>query len=131
MWRRSPEGDHRAKPKGPKRRIGFGPFACAKGDTFWQLLLSPTPTPHSLLLIPHSSCSQLTPYFSLLTSHSLLLTPHSLLLTPYFSLQLSSRLPHPRQPLLRLLNEWPERLICRLPLAQHLAVLLPRLGSAA
>ena len=46
-------------------------------------------------------------------------------------LPLSPRFPETRQPQLRLVNEWFERLVRRLPLAQHFAVFLPRLRAAA
>jgi len=122
---RSERADAQIRVPAPSGR----PAGSLQGDI--MLLLAPhfsLLTPHFSLLTSHSLL--LTPYFSLLTSHSLLLTPYCLLLTAYCSLQLS-RLPHPGQPLLCLLDERSQRLVGRLPLAQHLAVFLPGLGPPA
>ena len=132
-----------SEAKGPTLKSEFRPLPVAlRAPSRVTSCYSSLLTSHFSLLTSHSSL--LTPYFSLLTSHSLLLTPyfspltsHPLLLTPYCllltaycSLQLS-RLPHPGQPPLCLLDKRSQRLVGRLPLAQHLAVFLPGLGPPA
>jgi len=118
-----------SEAKGPTLKSEFRPLPVAlRAPSRVTSCYSSLLTSHSLLL---------TTYFSLLTSHPLLLTPycslltaHCSLLTAYCSLQLS-RLPHPGQPPLCLLDKRSQRLVGRLPLAQHLAVFLPGLGPPA
>jgi len=118
-----------SEAKGPTLKSEFRPLPVAlRAPSRVTSCYSSLLTSHFSLLTSHSLL--LTPYFSLLTSHSLLLTPYCLLLTAHCSLQLS-RLPHPGQPLLCLLDERSQRLVGRLPLAQHLAVFLPGLGPPA